>query len=219
MASVEVTGDIRGVLSLDRQLVYAAARALTQTAKQSQAASIEAIKSTFTTRGSWYLPSSRFGIRIDPATKQKLEAVVKTAADWLALHETGGDKTPLGKFIAIPTSNVRRSEGQIIPPELRPRNLDRAFVLTLKPGTSKATQRNRARGRTPFAARAGPEGTRILFQRYGSGRGDIRAMYILERRARIRKRSTVIEPTVRTVASRLGPNFAEALAEALRTAT
>jgi hypothetical protein len=44
------------------------------------------------------------------------------------------------------------------------------------------------------------------------------AFYGLERRARIRKRSTVIEPTVRTFDRNFGGRLAEAIAEALRTA-
>ena len=44
------------------------------------------------------------------------------------------------------------------------------------------------------------------------------AFYGLERCARIRKRSTVIEPTVQTFDRNFGARLAEAIAEALRTA-
>jgi hypothetical protein len=195
MASVEVSGDVRGLVTFDEQLVYAAAVALTRTAKDSQAAAIEAIRRTFTTRGLWYLPGSRFGVRITPATKARLEATVRTAADWLIPHETGEDKTAGGGgLLAIPLvgrGRPRPSQGAKVRADLRPRALGGRSVV--------------------INTRRGP----VLFGRQG---GRLVAFYGLERRARIRKRSTVIEPTVRTFDRSFGNNLAEAIAEALRTA-
>jgi hypothetical protein len=195
MASTEVSGDVRGLLTLDDQLVYAAARALTQTAKDSQAASIEAIRRTFTTRGTWYLPGSRFGVRITPATKGRLEAAVKTAADWLIPHETGEDKVASGGgLLAIPLAGrgrPRPSHGAKVRADLKPRALGGRGVV--------------------IETRRGP----VLFARQDRR---LVAFYGLERRAKIRRRSTVIEPTVQTVGQNFGDNLAEALAEALRTA-
>ena len=195
MASIETSGNLRGVLTLDEQLVYAAARALTQTAKDSQAASIEAVRQTFTTRGTWYLPSSRFGVRITPATKARLEAAVKTAADWLVPHETGEDKVAGGGgLLAVPLvgrGRPRPSRGAKVRADLKPRALGGRGVV--------------------LQTRRGP----VLFARQDKR---LIAFYGLERRARMRKRSTVIEPTVQTFAENFGGNFAEAIAEALRTA-
>jgi hypothetical protein len=195
VAKVEASGDIRAALSLDRQLVYAAALALTKTAKESQAASIEAIKRTFTTRGTWYLPSSKFGIRISPATKEKLEAAVITAADWLIPHETGEDKVAQdGGLLAVPIvgpGRPRPTWGSKVRSDLKPRALGRRGVV--------------------IETRRGP----VLFARQDRR---LVAFYGLERRARIRKRSTVVEPTIKTVDKYFGVNFAASLAEALRTA-
>jgi hypothetical protein len=195
MARVEASGDIAAALSLDRQLTYAAARALTKTAQDSQAASIAAIKQTFTTRGTWYLPSSRFGVRITPATRERLEAAVKTAADWLIQHETGEDKVaPGGGLLAIPLvgpGRPRPTRGSKVRAELKPRALGGRGVV--------------------IETRRGP----VLFARQDHR---LVAFYGLERRARIRKRSTVIEPTLRTVERSFGANLAESLVEALRTA-
>jgi hypothetical protein len=195
MAKVEASGDIAAALSLDRQLTYAAARALTKTAQDSQAASIAAIRRTFTTRGTWYLPSGRFGIRITPATRERLEAAVKTAADWLIPHETGEDKVATGGgLLAIPIvgpGRPRPSQGAKVRRELKPRALGRRGVV--------------------IETRRGP----VLFARQDRR---LVAFYGLERRARIRKRSTVIEPTIQTVAKNFGDNLATAIAEALRTA-
>jgi hypothetical protein len=195
MASVEVSGDVAGLLTFDQQLTYAAARALTQTAKDSQTASIEAIRRTFTTRGTWYLPSSRFGVRITPATKERLETAVRTAADWLIPHETGEDKVAQGGgLLAIPMvgrGRPRPSVGAKVRADLKPRALGGRGVV--------------------IETRRGP----VLFARRDKR---LVAFYGLERRAHIRKRSTVIEPTVQTFGSNFGDNLAEAIAEALRTA-
>lgn len=192
---VEVRGDVRGVTTLDRQIVFAAARALTRTAKQGQEASIEAIKSTFTTRGAWYLPSSRFGVRVRPADKSRLESVVSTLADWLVPHETGEDKVAGGgRYLAVPLvgrGRPRPTFGSKVVSARKPRALGgRGVVLD---------------------TRRGP----VLFSREGSR---LVAMYGLEKRARIRKRSTVIEPTVRTVDRNFAANLAAAINEAISTA-
>jgi hypothetical protein len=195
MANIETSGDLRGVLTLDSQLLYAAAVALTKTAKQSQSEVIKAIRSTFTTRGNWYLPGSKFGVRITPATKARLESTLKTAADWLIPHETGEDKTARGGgLLAVPIvgpGRPRPTRASKVRADLKPSALGRRGVV--------------------LETRNGP----VLFYRQDRR---LVAFYGLERRARIRKRSTVVEPTVRTVAKQFGPNFAEAVAEALRTA-
>jgi hypothetical protein len=195
MAGVETSGDIRGVLTLDRQLVFAAARALTKTAKQSQSASVEAIRRTFTTRGSWYQPSSRFGVRITPATVGRLESSVRTAADWLIPHETGEDKVAQGGgLLAVPIVGRGRPRPAFrskVRADLKPRALGGRGVV--------------------IETRRGP----VLFARQGKR---LVAFYGLERRARIRKQSTVIEPTIQTVAKNFGDNLGAAIAEALRTA-
>ncbi len=195
MARVETSGDIKAALSLDRQLIYAAVRAATKTAQDSQAASIDAIRRTFTTRGTWYQPSSRFGVRITAATVGRLEASVRTAADWLIPHETGEDKRAQGGgLLAVPIvgqGRPRPSYRSKVRADLKPRALVGRTVI--------------------LETRRGP----VLFARQDKR---LVAMYGLERRARIRKQSTVIEPTVQTVAKRFGDNYAAAISEALRTA-
>lgn len=195
MASVETSGDIRGVLTLDGQIIYAAAVAATKSAKQAQAASVAAIKAAFITRGAWYQPSSRFGVRVTPATKARLEATVKSLADWLIPHETGQDKVARGGgLLAVPIvgpGRPRPTRASKLRADLKPSVLGRRGVV--------------------LPTRHGP----VLFYRQDRR---LVAFYGLERRARIRKRSTVVEPTVQTVTKQFGPNFAEAIAEALRTA-
>ncbi len=190
MAQIEISGDIAALTSLPRQLNYAAAVTLTRVAKEGQSASIRAIKGTFTTRGDWYQPASIFGVRVRPATKDSLEAEVGTRAHWLALHETGGVKRPRGQYLAIPTAAARRANNQSVSRSRRPRNARRTFVAE---------------------TRSGP----VVFERTGGG---IQALYFLEPRAVIRKRSVVIEPVTQVVDNRFGAIFARALDEALETA-
>ncbi|MDQ1610327.1 MAG: hypothetical protein QOG00_258 [Pyrinomonadaceae bacterium] len=190
MVEVVVSKEIEKLLTLDKQITFATAKALTLTAKQAQESVINAVKNTFTTRGNWYLPSNKFGIRISAARKDNLEASVHTAADWLEAHETGGTKTPRGKSLAVPTDNVRRTKRQIITRAQRPKNLRRSFVVQ---------------------TRSGP----VLFQR--KNKRTIVALYNLEPKAKIKRASTVYEPTLKVVSRRFDQLFARALDDALET--
>lgn len=189
--SIEVSKDIRKLFNLDKQIVFAAATALTAVAKEAQTDVIASIEKTFTTRGRWYMPGNRFGIKVKPARKDDLTATLGTAADWLALHETGGVKTPQGHNLAVPTENVRRTKRQIITKGQRPRNLKRAFVINTASGP-------------------------VLFQR--KNKKTIVALYNLEPRVPIKRESTVIAPTEKTVQRRFDKIFADKLAHAVKTA-
>lgn len=194
-AKIEVTGDVAGLLSLDRQIQFAAATALTAAAKEGQRAALRAVEDTFTTRGDWYKPENRFGVRVTPATKASLVSAVRTAADWLAKHETGGTKTPTrGVHIAIPTSKVRANKKQRISRALRPANIRDGFIVTRRDGEIWLYRR---------AARSGYP---------------IVPMYRLVKRARIEKQSTIIEPAERAIDRHLVPDFHRALERAIATA-
>ncbi|HEX8773267.1 MAG TPA: hypothetical protein VF735_06640 [Pyrinomonadaceae bacterium] len=189
--TTEVSSDVEKLLSLDKQIRFATAKTLTDVAKEAQSASIEAIQEHFITRNNWYLPSNRYGVHIEPATKENLQSAVKTDAYWLRPHETGEDKIPHhSQNIAVPTRNARPNPRQIIPSSLKPRNLVNAFVIK---------------------TRRGP----VLFQRVGKL---LVPLYGLEKRVSIRRESTVIEPTMKTVEQRLGKIFFENLRKALETA-
>jgi hypothetical protein len=194
-ASVKVTKNFTSA-QMAKQLPFAIASALTKTAGQARRGVIRELPGKFTIRTDWARPTNKFGIKIKPATKQKPVAEVGTDADWLEKFETGKDKLPRGQHLAIPTVNVRRTKRSIIQRSQRPNALrgKRTFILNTKSG-------------------------RVLFQRKFKGkRSNIVALYNLERRARIRKNSPVIEPVKRIVARNLGRNFTEALANALKTA-
>src|SRR5262245_285384 len=104
-----------GNRNFDKQTTFALASALTITAKDIQAENIKKIEGAFTVRTNWDKPSNIFGVRVKPATKQNLVTWIGTAADWLQkfVQEPAGAivvKLPQGEFLAIPTSNVRRTK-------------------------------------------------------------------------------------------------------------
>lgn len=167
---------------------------LTRTAKKAQAAVVDDLKSTFTLRGSWWMQANRFGIKIIPATKDKPEAAVVTRADWLELHETGGDKKGRGGHrIAVPSKEVRRNKRQIIQKGQRPRNLKNTFVIETKKGP-------------------------VLAQRLKRGpRKGLVILYGLEDSVPIKKESTFYEPIKDTVRKHLTEEIRRGIDYAFRT--
>ena len=184
-------GDVAAVLSLDRQIPFAAATTATAIAKRGQEEAIEEIRDDFNTTNPWYLPTNFFGVHFTPATVANPRSQVHTNAYWLKPHETGGLKTPTeGDFLAVPTEVIQPKPRQAIPQNKRPKNLADAFVLK---------------------TRRGPK----LFERIN---GRLQVVYNLVRSVRIEKRSTIIEPTVRVVEKEFAPTFYTKLLEAIKTA-
>lgn len=155
------------------------ASSLTLTAKDIQAATIKKLEGTFTIRNNWNKPSNALGVRIKPATKEKLETWIGTAADFLQKFVTEPEgsivlKLPRGEFIAIPTSNVRRTKRDIIRATQRPQRLrgKRDIVLPMKSGRGF-----------------------VLFQEQGRGVNVKRvALYLLVPRAKIREKDVLFGP-------------------------
>lgn len=170
------------------QIAKVTALALTKTAQDAQTAVTESLPKNFTIRTPWWKKSSKFGIKVRPAEKSDATptAEVGTNADWLALHEQGGTKQRrgAGKNLAIPTANVRRTKRDIIQRGSRPRKLKRAFVITLK------------------------DGREALFQRKGRRKkSTLHFMYLLQPKAKIEERNTVIDPAVKAIGATIHKNF------------
>lgn len=182
-------------LGIGKQINFGLAVALTKTAKQGQAASVSAIKSTFTTRGTWFNQNMRHGIKITPAKKDKLQSSIHTLATWLDAHETGGIKTGHGHRISVPQWKIRpRGSRMIITTPKKARSLlasGKAFILHTEKGD--------------VIAMVGPN--HRLFLLYG-----------LEDRVRIKKQSTFYEPIEKVVKQNLSRNMKDAIAFAIRTA-
>lgn len=112
MLSLNVKSNIkeftRGLTNIQKQQVpFATARALTRTAQACQKDIGEAIPKIFNTTKKWWLKQQPTGVKITPAKKADLEAVVYTRAYFANLQEKGGIKTPYqGGGILVPTENV-----------------------------------------------------------------------------------------------------------------
>lgn len=194
---VDISGDLNKVLSIGRQVNFAASRALNETARQAQESAISAVEHTFQTRGRWFLPGNRFGVRVKQARKDSLEASVGTAADWLVPHELGGVKRARsGKDLAIAivgAGGARPRFSSKVRANLKPRALGaKAFVIQ---------------------TRNGP----VLFYRRGK-KQRLTPLFAIERQASIRKQSVIVEPTVKVFGRRFEGNFREALERAIATA-
>ena len=179
-----------------KQVRFALATTLTSLAKEAQHASVSETERAFTVRNNWLQPSNAMGIKVLPASKEDLSAAVATRADWLVPFQEGGTKTPKGANLAIPTKNVRRTKRDVIRKTQRPNALrgKRTFLLPTKNGL-------------------------VLFQRKGRGkRSTITALYRLKPSARIQKRSTVVEPTLRVFGRRFDGVFEGQLRKAFATA-
>lgn len=178
-----------------KQITFGTAVGLTNTAKDAQKASVDAIKSTFTTRGTWFQQNMKHGIKITPATKANLQAAVHTLADWLEIHEKGGTKTPRGRNLTVPSFAIRpRGSRKIIRAAQRARALlasGKAFILDTPKGEVIARQRGRG--------------------------GRLEVLYGLEPQVKIRRQSTFFDPIDRTVKRRLHPNIEAGIKRAFAT--
>ncbi len=197
---LKISGDPR----LERQTTFALASTLTLTAKEIQTETIKALDKdqggAFQIRTNWARPSNIYGVRVKPATKQKLESWVGTAADWLQkfIEKPEGSivlKLPQGDFIAIPTSNVRRTKRDIIRATQRPRALKgkRDVLVPMKSGKGF-----------------------LLFQERGRGASaKMVLLYLLVRSARIREKDVLFAPAKKVYLRRFGAIYEQQLRKAL----
>jgi hypothetical protein len=192
MLKPTIRNNLPTVEQVMKSINFGTARGVTWTAKDAQTAIITSLGNHFTLRGNWMQPSNRFGIRIKPATKTDLKAEVYTAADWLLLHEEGGDKHGRGGSLAVPTDEVRRTKRMIIPRGQRPKGLGaKAFKLMTKRGP-------------------------VLAQRITRGkRKGLIILYGLEKSVHIKKRPTFYGPGQAAVNKFLERNVNKSISQAL----
>lgn len=96
--SLEGADNSRLLSLCEKNVRFVAAKSLTQTAKEVQAATQEHIREAFVLRR----PNFEKSIKIRPATKQTLEAEVYTMAGFAALQQTGGKQTAQRGRLAVP---------------------------------------------------------------------------------------------------------------------
>jgi hypothetical protein len=172
-----------------RHVPFAIARALTMTAKDAQVDVREELPRRFTIRNNW-VPN---GIRIKPATKTAPEAIVGSLEPFMARQETGGRKKPRSSSrIAVPV-NARRNKRAIIPKGQRPGAL---------------------KGKPKVFLVKTPSGAGIL-RRLGKKRYPVQILYWLKRGVQVKPRFGFQQTTGTTVRERFGPNFVEALSQAM----
>lgn len=176
---------------LRRQLPFAAARALTETARDAEKAVQERIGAAFDRPAPFTVRS----VFVRPASKGRLVAVVgikDRQAGYLRIQETGGSRKPQRRALVVPQAARLNTYG----------NMPRGAV-----------KRYLARSDTFEATINGQPG---IWQRQSRGR--LRLLVAYEDTAAYEPRFGFEETARSTVAARFGGRFREALVAALATA-
>jgi hypothetical protein len=175
------------------QFNFATAKALTQTAAEVQTEVKKNMPTRFTLRRTWVVQ----GIRMEKATKAKLEASVFSRDKFMGRQEFGGTKNPLRRFIAIPTSAVKRTKTDMVRKSDRPSSLgDKAEVVTIKGNKFLALKKGRK----------------------GASKNKLRLLYLLVPRANVKERLGLNKDGQRIARQKFMVNLQKALADAVRTA-
>lgn len=200
MLTISVQSDLMKAMAQLRsiteaqQLRFAAAKALTTTAKQAQTEVKGNLPKRFTIRRPWVVQ----GIKITAATKADLTATVFSRDKFMGLQEAGGAKGPLRNYIAIPTSAVRRTARDIIRAQDRPKALgDKATIVEF-------------RGHKYLALKKARKGA--------NKGGQLRLLYLLVPRAQIKSRLGLAADSMRIARANFGANLRAALDEAVKSA-
>lgn len=217
MLAVTVKDDIdkaieRGVNRAFKQVPFAIAVSLTETAKDLDDAISREMPRNFTIRRPWVVQ----GIRIRPATKAKLEAQVYSRDPFMGLQETGGTKRPINRrvfdyqgWLAIPL-DARRSKADVVNQRDWPENLVRPFVFQARDGRMYLAvhELNTAKGAKSVRSMRGK-------QKRSTG---MRLMYTLVRSVQLKERLHMGRTAKRIVPERFNHHFPIALQRAVSTA-
>jgi hypothetical protein len=205
MITSKISIQTQGSANPEKQVAFAAASALTLTATEIKIAEIKAIDETFTVRTNWNKVGP-YAVKVQAAKKTDWPrpfSIVGTAADFIEKFLEGpvgsiALKIPQGEFIAIPTSNVRRTKRDIIRAAQRPRALrgKHDFLVPMKSGQGF-----------------------VLFQKQGRGKSKRNvALYLLVKSAKIRERDPLFEPALKVFVKRFGAILDQQVAKAFATA-
>lgn len=166
---ITVTGDLKGVASMDRQIKFASAKAINDTGKFAQEETVRELDDEFILRGNWYKPKTRFGINFSNAkfTANVPEGVLFTRADWLLESEgyNSGVKTPDdgGQHLADPEDPVTRGPiTRKFPRSQKAGNL----LLNAQAAFSSIQSRKRgSRAAGNFKIKSAKTGNELIYQR------------------------------------------------------
>lgn len=126
------------------QIPFATARALTMTVRDAQGDIRDELPKRFTIRNSWVSK----GVRIDPATKSRLEAAVGTLEPFMRLQETGGKGYARDASRKAVPKGAKRGRTGIIPKGQRPRALlgkPKHFLVSTRFGAAVMKRKGKAR--------------------------------------------------------------------------
>ncbi len=173
-----------------REVPFAAARALTDTARDVEKNTAKRLPKVFDRP----TPFTLRGLFVKPATKARLVATVgfkDRQAGYLELQETGGTRRPKGRALVVPAAARLNRYGNL------PRGAVRRALA--RPDTFSGTVR----------------GVGGIWQRIG--RGGVRLLVAYEDRASYAPRLGFAEGARKTALARFGRHFARRFAEAVAT--
>lgn len=229
--SVDATPALNYLASTVRQLPYATATALNQTAKDAQAAIQREIASRFVLRQPrWILQGVKIEQFVKKSSAQFAIAIrLDPSRQLLAKFEDGGIKAASdpNRPIAVPTTAIRPDFALQPPRGLYPTALGitpyRQIAGGFKTRGLHTTNRGlvvlRGKQRT-FVLTHNDRGVRVegVYQRTGPGKHDIRLIWTYEGRIPIPQREFFYGPATKTVNERWPVNFTAAWNRALATA-
>ena len=196
-----------------KQIPYAAAQALNDTAKDFQVVERQHVDRTMTVRQRTFILNTVKIERGDFATKDKLAVTVQIdpTRNQLAKFEEGGEKHSIqGKhYVAILLPDIRRTKRGLVPRRFYPS----AFKPFVDAGTHvKGEQRS-------FIVPT-KSGNRLLLQRYGGKRGrhGVRALYLFVPSVHIDAVLDFLDNAKAVATSAWPANFNRRFLAALRTA-
>jgi hypothetical protein len=204
---INLTGSMT---ELGKQTNFAAASALTLTAKEVQKRVQKEIHGSFQVRTDWDVRGP-LAIKVKPATKQDLVAWVGTGFEALEkfVEKENGVivDLPQGRYFAIPTSNVRRTKRDLIRKAQLPRALiGRDFII-----------KTRKRNILVLFQRRGRKGSRSK-NRSAHGDPNLFAMYILYPQRKIKEQDFLFGPSRQVFEGRFASILAQQFEKAFATA-
>ncbi|MBF0165089.1 MAG: hypothetical protein HQM01_11410 [Magnetococcales bacterium] len=185
----------RVLATAEREIRFAASMALTTTAKDAQAEVRRQLPQRFTIRTGWVAK----GIHVRAANKRDLQASVRVLDPFMAMQESGGNKSGLfGKDLGVPVG-ARPTPTSITRPGSFPgAMLQRKgyFIAPIRKGSS----------------------VKGVWRRTGKGRRErMKLMYLFSRQVRLKPRFGFHETVCKVALQNFPKRFSEALHKALAT--
>lgn len=198
MLKVDVNGLsalTRSIKNVQKQIAFAASRALNKTAIEVQKHEIgKELPGKLKIRSQWFKPGTKYGVNIRFANKANLKAVVGSQAPWLLLVDQGGVKHPPKKSLVIPTTNIDTSKRRSKRDKPKAILARKGFILNFRKGGGG------------------------IFVRTGKAKGQIKPLYLFKSSADIKDILDFYEAGKLIVDAAFLKNFSDEFAKAVLTA-